>query len=103
MQIYAKNYDVSCRFIVTPFIPCSSLLRTFLLIVNKCLTLSNAFSTSYETNMSSDLFLPYVWQRGELPRTARRSNQSILKEISPEYSLEGVMLKLRLQYFGYLI
>ena len=35
--------------------------------------------------------------------TARRSNQSILKEISPRYSLEGVMLKLRLQYFGYLM
>jgi len=35
--------------------------------------------------------------------TARRSNQSILKEISPEYSLEGLMLKLRLQYFGHLI
>ena len=37
------------------------------------------------------------------PWTARRSNQSILKEISPEYSLEGLMLKLKLQYFGYLI
>ena len=35
--------------------------------------------------------------------TARRSNQSILKEITPEYSLEGLMLKLKLQYFGYLI
>ena len=35
--------------------------------------------------------------------TARRSNQSILKEISPEYSLEGLMLKLRLQYFGHLM
>ena len=35
--------------------------------------------------------------------TARRSNQSILKEISPEYSLEGLMLKLKLQYFGHLI
>ena len=37
------------------------------------------------------------------PWTARRSNQSILKEISPEYSLEGLMLKLKLQYFGYLM
>ena len=35
--------------------------------------------------------------------TARRSNQSILKEVSPEYSLEGLMLKLKLQYFGYLM
>ena len=38
-----------------------------------------------------------------VPRTARRSNQSILKERSPEYSLEGLMLKLRLQYFGHLM
>ena len=38
----------------------------------------------------------------KVPWTARRSNQSILKEISPEYSLEGLMLKLKLQYFGHL-
>ena len=38
-----------------------------------------------------------------VPWTERRSNQSILKEISPEYSLEGVMLKLKLQYFGHLM
>ena len=38
-----------------------------------------------------------------VPWTARRSNQSILKEISPEYSLEGLMLRLKLQYFGYLM
>ena len=38
-----------------------------------------------------------------VPWTARRSNQNILKEISPEYSLEGLMLKLKLQYFGHLM
>ena len=38
-----------------------------------------------------------------IPWTSRRSNQSILKEISPEYSLEGLMLKLKLQYFGYVM
>ena len=38
-----------------------------------------------------------------VPRTPRRSNQSILKEISPEYSLEGLMLQLKLQYVGYLM
>ena len=44
------------------------------------------------------------WRRLlRVPRTARRSNQSILKEISPEYSLEGLMLKLKLQYFGHLM
>ena len=40
---------------------------------------------------------------GESPWTSRRSNQSILKEISPEYSLEGLMLKLKFQYFGHLM
>ena len=44
------------------------------------------------------------WRRFlRVPQTARRSNQSILKEISPEYSLEGLMLKLKLQYFGHLM
>ena len=43
------------------------------------------------------------WRFLRVPWTARRSNQSILKEISPEYSLEGLMLKLKLQYFGYLM
>ena len=38
-----------------------------------------------------------------VPQTARRSNQSVLKEINPEYSLKGLMLKLKLQYFGYLM
>ena len=46
----------------------------------------------------------WCWRRlFRVPWTARRSNQSILKEISPEYSLEGLMLKLKLQYFGHLI
>ena len=44
-----------------------------------------------------------VGENSRVPRTARRSNQSILKEISPEYSLESLMLKLKLQYFGYLM
>ena len=46
----------------------------------------------------------WCWRRLlRVPWTARRSNQSILKEISPEYSLEGLMLKLKLQHFGYLM
>ena len=46
----------------------------------------------------------WCWRRLlRVPRTARRSNQSILKEISPKYSLEGLMLKLKHQYFGHLI
>ena len=47
---------------------------------------------------------PWCWRRLlRVPWTARRSNQSILKEINPEYSLEGLMLKLNLQYFGHLM
>ena len=51
-----------------------------------------------------DAFELWCWRRLlRVPWTARRSNQSILKEISPEYSLEGLMPKLKLQYFGHLM
>ena len=51
-----------------------------------------------------DAFELWCWRRLlRVPWTARRSNQSILKEISPEYSLEGLMLKMKLQYFGHLM
>ena len=52
----------------------------------------------------TDAFELWCWRRLlRVPWTARRSNQSILKRISPEYSLEGLMLKLKLQYFGHLM
>ena len=51
-----------------------------------------------------DAFELWCWRRLlRVPQTARRSNQSTLKEISPEYSLEGLLLKLKLQYFGHLM
>ena len=50
-----------------------------------------------------DAFELWCWRLLRVPWTARRSNQSILKEISPEYSLEGLILKLKLQYFGHLM
>ena len=51
-----------------------------------------------------DAFKLWCWRRLlRVSETARRSNQSILKEINPEYSLEGLMLKLKLQYFGHLM
>ena len=51
-----------------------------------------------------DAFELWCWRRLlRVPWTARRSNQSVLKEISPEYSLEGLMLKLKLYYFGHLL
>ena len=51
-----------------------------------------------------DAFELWCWRRLlRIPWTARRSNQSVLKEINPEYSLEGLMMKLKLKYFGHLI
>ena len=51
-----------------------------------------------------DAFELWCWRRLlKVPCTARRSNQSILREINPEYLLKGLMLKLKLQYFGHLI
>ena len=64
----------------------------------KCWTIKKA------KHQKIDAFELWYWRRLlKLPWMARRSNQSILKEISPEYSLEGLMLKLELQYFGYLM
>ena len=52
----------------------------------------------------SDAFKPWCWRRFlRVLWTARKSNQSVLKELNPEYSLEGLMLKLKLQYFGHLM
>ena len=52
----------------------------------------------------TDAFKLWGWRRLlRVPWTARKSNQSILKEVNPEYSLEGLMLKLKLQYFGHLM
>ena len=57
-----------------------------------------------EEHRKTDAFELWCWRRLlRVPWTERRSNQSILKEIGPEYSLEGLMLKLKLQYFGHLM
>ena len=59
---------------------------------------------SWTIKLSTKELMLLNWRRFlRVPWTARRSNQSILKEISPEYSLEGLMLKLKLQYFGHLM
>ena len=58
----------------------------------------------YLQNRRIDAFELWCWRRLlRVPWTVRRSNQSILKEISPEHSLEGLMLKLKLQYYGHLM
>ena len=63
-----------------------------------------SWTTKKAERQRIDAFELWCWRRLlRVPWTARRSNQSILKEISPEYSLEGLMLKLKLQYFGHLM
>ena len=69
--------------------------------VQQCLKLKYIV---YKESWRIDAFELWCWRRLlKVPWTARRSNQSILKEICPEYSLEGLMLKLKLQYFGHLM
>ena len=58
---------------------------------------------SQQSNVSTFEYTAVLEKTLEVPRTARRSNQSILKEISPEYSLGGLMLRLKPQYFGHLM
>ena len=63
-----------------------------------------SWTTKKAEHQRIDAFELWYWRRLlRVPWTARRYNQSILKDISPEYSLKGLMLKLKLQYFGYLM
>ena len=88
--------------------------RDITLQTKVCLVKATFFSSSHvwmweldhkeSWALKTDAFELWCWRRLlRVPWTARRSNQSILKEISPAYSLEGLMLKLKLQYFGYLM
>ena len=63
-----------------------------------------SWTTKKAEGRRNDAFKLWCWRRLlRVPWTARRSNQLILKEISPEYPLEGLLLKLKLQYFGHLM
>ena len=65
---------------------------------------SNESSIKKTEHQRIDAFKSWCWRRLlRIPWTTRRSNQSILKEIDPEYSLEGLMLKVKLQHFGHLM
>ena len=65
---------------------------------------SESWTVKKAEHRKIDAFELWCWRRLlRVPWTGRRSNQSVLKEISPEYSLEGLMLKLKLQYFGHLM
>ena len=76
----------------------------FLFVMSSVLTRSYFTICNAKDHGNLDAFEPWCWRRLlRVPWTARRSNQSILKEINPEYSLEGLMLKLKFQYFGHLM
>ena len=86
------------RDITLPTKVCLVKVMIFPVVMYGCETIKKA------EHRRIDAFELWCWRRLlRVPWTARRSNQSILKEISPEYSLEGLMLKLKLQYFGHVM
>ena len=75
-------------------------IMVFLVVMYGC----ESWTINKADHQRTDALELWCWRRLlRVPWTARRSNQSILKEVSPDYSLEGLMLKLKLQYFGHLI
>ena len=88
------------RDITLPTKVCLVKTMVFLVVMYGC----ESWTIKKSEHQRTDAFVLWCWRRHlRIPWTARRSNQSILKEISPEYSLEGLMLKLKLQYFGHLM
>ena len=88
------------RAITLPTKVCLVKAMVFPVIMTRC----ESWTIKEAEHRRIDDFELWCWRRLlRIPWTARKSNQSILKEISPEYSLEGLMLKLKLQYFGHLM
>ena len=88
------------RDITLPTKVCIVKTMIFLVVMYEC----ESWTIKKAESQRIDAFKLWCWIRLlRVPWTARRSNQSTLKEISPEYSLEGLMLKLKLQYFGHLM
>ena len=86
--------------ITLPTKVCLVKAMVFLVVMYGC----ESWTIKKTEHQRNDVFELQCWRRLlRVPRTARRSNQSILKEINPDYLLEGLMLKLKLQYFGHLM
>ena len=102
---WKKSYDqpdsiLKSRDITLPTKVCLVKAMVFLVVMYGC----ENWTIKKAERQRIDIFILWCWRRLlRVPWMARRSNQSILKEISPEYSLEGLMLKLKLQYFGHLM
>ena len=91
---------LNSRDITLPTKVCLVKAMVFLVVMYSC----ESWTVKKAEHRRIDAFELWCWKRLlRVPWTARRSNHSILKEISPEYSLEGLMLKLKLQYFGHLM
>ena len=94
------NSILKSRDITLPTKVCLVKATIFLVVIYGC----ESWTIKKAECQRIDAFELWCWRRLlRVPWTARRSNQSIVKEISPEYSLEGLMLKLKLQYFGHLM
>ena len=88
------------RDITLPTNVCLVKAMVFLVVIYAC----ESWTIKEAERWKIDAFELWYWRKlFRVPWSARRFNQSILKEISPEYSLEGLMLKLKLQYFGHLM
>ena len=88
------------RDITLPTKACIVKIMVFPIVMYEC----ESWTIKKAEHRRMDVFELWCWRRFlRVPWTARRSNWSILKEIHPEYSLEGLMLKLKLQYFGHLM
>ena len=95
LDIVWKSRDISLLTKV-----CLAKAMVFPIVMYRC----ESWTIKKAEHRRVDAFELWCWRRLlRIPWTARRSNQSILKEISPEYSLEGLMLKLKLRYFGHLM
>ena len=87
------------RDITLPTKVCTVKAMVFSVVMHRC----ENWTIKKVESQRIDAFQLWCWRKHlRVPQTARRSNQSILKEINPEYSLEGLMLKLKFQYFGHL-
>ena len=95
LDIMLKSRDITSSTNV-----CIVKARAYPVIMYGC----ESWTTKKTEHQRTDAFELWCWRRLlRVPWTSRRSNQSIIKEISPEYSLEGLMLKLKLQYFSHLM
>ena len=100
IRFFSLSLVSSILIVMCYAVVCLVKAMVFLVVMYGC----ESWTIKKAENWRIDAFKLWCWRRLlRFPWTARRSNQSILKELSPEYSLEGQMLKLKLQYFGQLM